>query len=149
MSDRIENKHTGVGEPWAILRHGKPLNNRQQGLLDKLPEYGSRVVVGKDDVSMMDLSALTAKVGVEFAMFTRGQERLIVRGDERRVNISAHKAVELNRMGYKWSGHTHPGDGLNVLRSSPGDDTILKAFNQRTSVIYNSVGQYRTFVNID
>jgi hypothetical protein len=32
-------------------------------------------VVFRDDVSMMDLAALTAKEGVEFAMFTRGSER--------------------------------------------------------------------------
>ena len=137
MSDRIENRYTGVGEPWAILKHGKPLNSRQQELLDKLPEYDSRVTVGKDDVSMKDLSALTAKEGVEFSMFTRGSERLVVRGDERHVNIDANGATALNAQGYKWSGHTHVG--LN-LAPSAGDRLILRHFNQATGLIYNAEG---------
>jgi len=145
MSNRIENRYTGVGVPSDIYNHGKPLNNRQQALLDKLPEYNSRVTVGKDDVSMMDLSALTAKEGVEFAMFTRGSERLIIRGDERHVNIDSKSAVRLNFQGYKWSGHTHPGDSRMVLRASKGDKAVLCAFNQNVSVIYNSVGEYQPF----
>ena len=147
MSDRIENRFTGVGVPSDIYRHDRPLNNRQQRVLNELPETGSRAVFGKDDVSMMDLSALTAKEGIEFAMFTRGQERLVVRGNERRVNISAQEAASLNAQGYKWSGHTHPGDNKVVLRPSGGDRAVLRAFNQNTSVIYNSIGLYQTFTN--
>ena len=82
ISSPIEgNRTSGVGKPWAITRHGKPLNARQQALLDKLPEYDSRVEVDKSDVSMMDLAALTAKTEYEFAMFTRGSKLLIVRGN--------------------------------------------------------------------
>ncbi|MDR2694385.1 MAG: hypothetical protein LBB74_09270 [Chitinispirillales bacterium] len=145
MSGQIENKHTGVGVPEDIYRHGRPLDNRQQALLDRLPEDGSRAEVGKDDVSMMDLSALTAKTGDEFAMFTRGSERLVVRGNNERVDINPGSAAELSAQGYKWSGHTHPGGGKMVLRSSEGDKLVLRAFNQKRSVIYNSVGQYQTF----
>jgi len=94
---------------------------------------------------MKDLSALTAKEGVEFAMFTRGSERLIVRGDERHVNIGSIIAAELNALGYKWSGHTHPGDSMIVLLSSEGDREVLRAFNQDISVIYNSIGLHQTF----
>ena len=146
MSDRIENKHTGVGVPSDIYRHDRPLNSRQQRLLEALPEYDSRVVVGKDDVSMMDLSALTAKVGVEFAMFTRGQERLVVRGDARHVNVTETAAADLNAQGYKWSGHTHVGGTKMHLIRSAGDRVVLEAFDQSISVIYNSVGEYRTFL---
>jgi len=145
MSDNIENKYTGVGVPSDIYKYGKPLNNRQQALLDKLPAYDCRTVVGKDDASMKDLSALTAKVGVEFAMFTRGSERLIIRGDEWHVRIDFCGAAELSAQGYKWSGHTHPGDSKTVLRSSEGDKVVLSAFNQSMSVIYNSVGLHQTF----
>ena len=145
MSDRIENKHTGVGVPSDIYRHDRPLNSRQQRLLDALPEYNCRVVVGKDDVSMNDLSALTAKEGVEFAMFTRGQERLVVRGDARHVNVTEASAAELNAQGYKWSGHTHVGDTKMHLLRSAGDRAVLKAFVQPISVIYNSIGEYKTF----
>ncbi len=145
MGSQIENRYTGVGVPSDIYKYGKPLNNRQQALLDKLPEYDSRAVVGKDDVSMTDLAALTAKTGDEFAMFTRGSERLVVRGDERHVGIDFKSAAEFSTQGYKWSGHTHPGDSMIVLLSSEGDREVLKAFNQDTSVIYNSVGLRQTF----
>ena len=145
MSGQIENKYTGVGQPDDIFRHGLPLDNRQQRVLNELPETGSRAVFGKDDVSMLDLSALTAKTGDEFAMFTRGSERLVIRGDNRHVDINHISAAELSAQGYKWSGHTHPGDNANFLLPSLGDKAVLKAFNQYTSVIYNSVGQYRTF----
>jgi hypothetical protein len=145
MNSQIENKYTGVGVPSDIYRYDRPLDNRQQALLDRLPEYNSRVVVGKDDVSMNDLSALTAKTGDEFAMFTRGSERLVVRGNDERVGINTMSAAELSAKGYKWSGHTHPGGSKTVLRSSEGDKDVLKAFNQDVSVIYNSIGQYQTF----
>jgi len=71
MSDSIENRFTGVGQPDDIFRHGLSLDNRQQRVLDELPGTGSKAVFGKEDVSMLDLSALTAKTGDEFAMFTR------------------------------------------------------------------------------
>jgi hypothetical protein len=145
MSSQIENKYTGVGVPSDIYCYDRPLDNRQQALLDKLPEDGSRAMVGKDDISMMDLSALTAKTGDEFAMFTRGSERLVVRGNDERVGINTMSATELSAQGYKWSGHTHPGGGKTVLRSSEGDKLVLRAFSRKRSVIYNSVGQYQTF----
>jgi len=147
MSNQIENKLTGVGIPGDIYHHGRPLNNRQQELLDRLPDYDCRAAVGKEDISMNDLSALTAKTNVEFAMFTRGAERLVVRGDALRVNINPNSAADLSALGYKWSGHTHPGGDKTVLRPSDGDRAVLKAFNQSTSVIYNSIGQYQTFTN--
>lgn len=74
---------------------GTGLNKRQNYLLEQLPEYDSQCVVGKKSVSLSDLSALTAQTGVEFAMFTKGAERLIIRGDERSVNVSKSYALEL------------------------------------------------------
>jgi hypothetical protein len=119
----IENRFTGVGSPEAVARHGRPLNNRQRRLLNKLPWYDSRVTVKKSDVSMIDLAALTAQENVEFAMFTRGPERLIVRGDRYHVNINPFDAAVLNARGYKWSGHTHIG---GWLMESEGDMIILR-----------------------
>jgi len=133
--------HSGKGEPWAVMRHNRPLTNRQQALLYKLPEYDSRVIVNKSDVSMKDLAALTAKAEVEFAMFTRKRERLIIRGDESKVNIDPDDAKELRVQGYKWSGHTHVED----LLESDGDKAVLEAFNQNSSVIYNAKGEFREF----
>ncbi|GBU23176.1 hypothetical protein R80B4_03092 [Fibrobacteres bacterium R8-0-B4] len=142
ISSPIEQGRTdGVGEPWAIMRHGKPLNDRQQALLEKLPEYDSRTIVDKDDVSMMDLAALTAKTGDEFAMFTQGSRRLIVRGDSEHVNIDEDKAAEMNAQGYKWSGHTHTKGRL----PSKGDKDILKQFRQVLSSVYDAEGNYNYF----
>jgi hypothetical protein len=94
---------------------------------------------------MTDLSSLTASTGVEFAMFTKGGERLIVRGNSTSVNININEAKRLAKLGYKWSGHTHPGTEDNNLIASYGDIEILKAFKQQQSVIYNSKGNFLTF----
>ncbi len=141
----IEQSHTGKGNPNAILHKGVELNNRQKALLEKLPDYDSRTTVGRDDVNMSDLSALTAYTGDEYAMFTNKNERLIIRGNAVKVNISPEDASELNSQGYKWSGHTHPGVSDNVLMPSLGDVLVLREFDQETSVIYNSKGNYFVF----
>jgi hypothetical protein len=127
---------------------GIELSARQQSLLNKLPEYDSRVVVKKNEASMTDLAALTAKTGDEFAMFTKGHVRLIVRGNAKRVNITRDYATVLSTQGYKWSGHTHVGlrDGWE-LSPSDGDIDVLNNFNQKESVIYNVKGQHQTFEN--
>jgi hypothetical protein len=128
---------------------GVELSVRQQSLLDKLPEYNSRVVVKKNEVSMTDLAALTAKTNVEYAMFTKGHERLVIRGDVKRVNITTEDAAMLSAQGYKWSGHTHVGlyNGWELCASN-GDYDVLSMFNQKESVLYNVKGEYRTFENL-
>jgi len=113
--------------------------------LDMLPEYDSSATVDKKDVNMKDLSALTAVTGVEFAMFTKGQERLIIRGNKIQVNVDPETALQLNEQGYTWSGHTHPGYTELCLLASDGDKLILNQFKQDTSVVYNSKGQFLTF----
>jgi len=133
--------HTGKGEPWAVLRYNKPLTHRQQTLLDRLPTYGSEADVKKSDVSMMDLAALTAKTGVEYAMFTRGPRRLIVRGNTGAVNIDKSKAAEMNARGYRWSGHTH----TKGVIPSGGDKEILRQFGQSLSSIYDIEGKFDFF----
>jgi hypothetical protein len=90
---------------------------------------------------MMDLAALTAKTGDEFAMFTLGAKRLVVRGDAKHVNIDTEKAAKMNAQGYKWSGHTH----ISGLVASEGDKAVLRAFNQNKSAVYNAVGEFREF----
>jgi len=142
VSSPIEHgPRTGKGEPWAILRYNKPLTHRQQALLNRLPTYGSEADVKKSDVSMMDLAALTAKTGVEYAMFTRGPRRLIVRGNKDKVDVTREKALDLREQGYTWSGHTHVG----TLIESKGDLDILDAFDQKSSVIYNAEGKFKKF----
>ncbi len=141
----IEQQHTGKGNPNAILLFDIELNNRQQKLLDSLPSYDSSVTVSRDNVNMSDLSALTAKTGDEFAMFTKGNERLVIRGNASMVNIDPEKAKKLADEGYRWSGHTHPGVDFLCMQPSDGDYSILDCFMQENSVIYNSKGDFRTF----
>lgn len=141
----IEQTHTGKGNPNAILMFDVELNSRQEKLLEALPEYDSRTIVPRDSVNMSDLSALTAKTGDEFAMFTKGNERLIARGNYKEVNINPKEAAKLAAEGYKWSGHTHPGITILCMMPSDGDKEILRQFNQTQSVIYNSKGDFSTF----
>ncbi len=141
----IEQKHSGKGNPNAILIFDVELNSRQQALLEALPEYDSRIIVPRNTVNMADLSALTAKTGDEFAMFTKGTERMIIRGNEYKVNVTVAEATALADQGYRWSGHTHPGTDPNVKVPSQGDKEILKCFPQEFGVIYDSKGNYRTF----
>ena len=141
----IEQRHTGKGNPNAILHFDVELNNRQQSVLDALPDFNSRVVVKKDSVNMADLSALTAKTGDEFALFTKSGERMVVRGNQFMVEITPEEARAMGKEGYVWSGHTHPGVDFNVLQPSAGDYAILNQFQQDNSSIYNSAGQYLIF----
>ena len=103
---------------------------------------GSRAIVNKRDLSLLDLAALTTETGDEFAVFTRKGRRLVVRGGFMRVPITPDDAAALNAAGYKWSGHTHPGISDSVLTPSKGDVTILDIFKQNRTVIYNSIGKY-------
>ena len=141
----IEQRHNGKGNPNAINIFGAELNNRQKLLLEKLPEFDSRTIVPKDSVNMADLAALTAETGDEFAMFTKRSDRLIIRGNEKKVNIDVDAAEQLAKEGYRWSGHTHPGIDFIAMQPSDGDYAILDCFKQESSVIYNSKGDFRTF----
>lgn len=141
----IEQQHTGKGNPNAILTFNVPLNNRQLALLEALPYYDNRIVVPKENVNMTDLSALTAKTGDEFALFTKGNERLVIRGNASRVNVTIEEAQQLAKNGYRWSGHTHPGADFFCLEASEGDWLIFECFNQNSMVIYNSKGQYKRY----
>jgi hypothetical protein len=142
----IEREHIGKGKARLVLtsEHAQ-LSNRQEKILEKIPNPGDKVILPKTDINMGDLSALTAKTGDEFAMFTKGNKRLIIRGNAGSVDITVKKAEELKNQGYKWSGHTHPGTDISVCVPSKGDIEIMKAFGQSQSVIYNSVGENQPF----
>ena len=141
----INSRNTAKGKPQGIVQFGTGLNNRQKKLLEQLGEYDASTIVAKKDVNMADLCALTAETGDEFAMFTNGSQRLIIRGDKKSVNVTVDKAKEMMQNGYRWSGHTHPGYDYNSLTASDGDYNVLKAFGQKEGIIYNSLGQYMIF----
>lgn len=135
--------------------HGKPnivstvsaagLNKRQQRLLDNLKKKGDYVSIRKNDVSMKDLSALTAKENVEFSMWTLGSNRIIVRGNANNSNPNKEVSNKILTYHYKLSGHTHIGLFNDNLLESPGDIQTLSFLKQNKSVIYNSSGRYKIF----
>lgn len=61
------------------------------------------------------------------------------------TDIDIYKATQLAKLGYRWSGHTHPGLDFLSMQPSDGDYAILECFKQRNAVIYNSKGDFRTF----
>lgn len=140
--ENIEQRNSGKGNANAIVHFGTELSNRQKRLAEKLSSYDSKCIISKKDVNMPDLSALTADTGVEYAMFTKGKERLIIRGNETSVNVSRAYAKELKLQGYRWSGHTHPGMDDFCLMPSDGDREILNEFDQPCTAIYNSAGKW-------
>ncbi len=124
---------------------GAPLSKRQKAIDEKLQEFNSSIEVPKKAVSMADLATLTRYNKVEYSLFTKGQTRLIIKGDNEHVEITPEIAEQMAKEGWKWSGHTHPGTERVDVFPSPGDIHILKAFGQNRSVIYNANGSYRKF----
>jgi hypothetical protein len=133
-----------TGNPAAISRGFGQLNTRQATVLGQLPEYGSSTIVPKS-FGQGDIAALTAQTGDEFAMFSTGGRRLIYRGDASSVPIAPELAEQLAARGWRWSNHTHPGNSVGVLRSSPGDRAVLGAMGGQRSALFNSTGQWRIF----
>lgn len=138
------SKHRGEGTPMGVA-FGAELSKRQKAIDEKLKDFNSSIEVPKKAVSMMDLATLTRYNKVEYSLFTKGQTRLIIRGDEEHVHITEDMAKQMAEDGWKWSGHTHPGTERVDTLQSPGDILILKAFGQKQSVIYNANGSHRKF----
>lgn len=138
----VSARNTAAGKPSAVIG-GASLNNRQKRIISSLLSDGDRVIINKKDVSMRDLSALSAHEGVEFALLTRKSERMVIRGTEQHVNaINGIAAREFAKEGWKWSGHTHVVGGLIP---SEGDRLVLERFNQDRSVIYDAAGRFGLF----
>ena len=70
---------------------------------------------------------------------------MIVRGNTSMTNITVDMAREMANQGWKWSGHTHPGNDYFCLFPSDGDKAILEAFMQDESCIVNSMGLWNIF----
>ncbi len=72
-------------------------------------------------------------------MFTRGGERLVMRGSGAEIPyslLSHSRAAELSSQGWRLSGHTHTPGFLPV--GSPGDISILKAMGQNRSAVWGT-----------
>ena len=138
LEDALEisaSRDPNVGNPAAISRGYAELSPRQSGLLARLSSDGARTLVNRADVSIRDIAALTAKTGDEFAIFTNGSRRLILRGNDGRIQISAELLNQLKSEGWRWTAHSHPSvDGIGfeqIARASSGDQAVLKALRPR------------------
>ncbi|BEV71190.1 hypothetical protein THUN1379_06720 [Paludibacterium sp. THUN1379] len=133
-----------AGNPAAIARGMGDLNARQAAALEELPGFGSQTILHKS-FGQRDLAALSAATGDEFAMFSAGGRRLVMRDDFESVPITPEIATDLASKGWRWSSHVHPGFDTGVLRSSLGDQVVLGAMQGNQSAIFNSMGQRAIF----
>lgn len=143
----IEHKvRDGRGRPSAMQHYKRELSTKQKKLLKHLINCGDKFITTELKITMIDLSAMTCMTDVEFALFNRNKEYMVVRGNRNHVPISLEEADSLNEQGYTWVGHTHPGTSRNSLISSDGDVRVLMKFTkQEKSVIYNAAGQFELF----
>lgn len=145
IASPIASSIPGKGTPQGMLAFNAPMTRQQKNALSRLQNFGDYIIINKKELGMRDLAVLTLVTGDEFAMFTRGSTRLVMRGDVKSVPINPLDAAELKKRGYKWSGHTHRGDSPFYLVASSGDKDVLKAFGQEQCIIYNAKGQFALF----
>lgn len=134
-----------TGRASAIRLMGADLNKRQKKVLERLHKAGDSLESTKSQIKTKDIAALTAKEGVEFALFSKGNRRLIVRGDSFETPVGEARLRQLAADGWKFSAHSHPTIGYGSLTPSPGDRNVLYLFKQGQSVIYNAKGEYDRF----
>ena len=146
----IENRNTYiVGKPNLIYNYTfAKLSKTQQILLNKT-ENEKMIFIDKHkeniNITMKDLSAMTAYTGVEFSLFGRNDKFVLVKGTSRGITLTHKESTMLLNNKYTWIGHTHPGNSFNCMTPSDSDYDTLKYLNQKRSVIYNSVGDYYVF----
>lgn len=138
-------RNQATGRAAAIRLMDADLNNRQQNVLSRLNKAGDTLVSTKSQIKTKDIAALTAKEGVEFSLFTKGNKRMIVRGTEFNTPVGEQRLRQLAEEGWKFSAHTHPTTGPFSLKPSPGDINVLYLFKQGQSVIYNASGEFEKF----
>ena len=122
------------------------LSAKQRGILGQLARSGSQTLMHKRAVAMSDLRNLTIHTGDEFAMFTRGSQRMIMRGVNGAIPTSMMNvecATAMAKAGWRFSGHTHTRGFAPV--GSVGDEAILRAFGQSRSGIWSTSGNVGTF----
>jgi len=145
-SDKFKDVTIFSSSPSEIYHGYGELSKRQMLVLEKLSKPNTLLKVNKSDLNVRDLAALTAKTGDEFAMFTLGNRRLILRGNQEGIRIK-NILPKLQSQGWRWSAHTHPGTKDILLNASgfPGDRQVLELLNQERSLILNSTGRKNVF----
>ena len=138
-----------LGNPAAIHAGFGELNARQTRLLEMLPGDGDLITIPRGDISINDIAALTAHTREEFAIFTNGARRIVLRGNEGRIEIPAGLREQLVSEGWRWSAHTQPGIEPAKILASGDDQNVLRALGQEQSVILNSRGDRNVFTQDD
>lgn len=134
-----------MGRAVAIRLSNADLNKRQKLLLSKLEKSGDFYIANKRQIKTKDIAALTAHQEVEFALFSNGNRRLIVRGGDYVTEFSKDFINNLVESGWKFSAHTHPTVGPWSMMPSQQDIDMLYIFKQGQSVIYNAIGNFEKF----
>jgi hypothetical protein len=144
---RARQSVIATSSPAEIAWGSGTLSARQQALLDALPKTRAQLKLHKSDINVTDLAALTASTGDEFALFTRGSQRLAIRGDNSGIVLSIEKLQVLREQGFRWSAHSHPSISISgeSLIASGGDKTALEIFGQERSLILDSFGRRNVF----
>lgn len=138
-------RNQATGRASAIRLMDADLNKRQKKVLERLNKAGDSLVSTKSQIKTKDIAALTAKENVEFALFTKGNKRMIVRGTQFETPVGEQRLRQLAADGWKFSAHTHPTTGEWSMMPSPGDMDVLYLFKQGQSVIYNASGEFKLF----
>jgi hypothetical protein len=137
-----------------IFQQPIKLNRHQRWLVEQLKKPGDLIEMPKKMLSINDMIKLSAHECVEFALFTRWSQRILMRGDVTYVPFTPGMAKKWAKRGWRWSGHTHPHGGNIPLTPSSGigkshDAAVLWRFSQygtqRYSVVYDWDGNWRVF----
>lgn len=129
------------------LKDGKvELKEKQKLLLGGLEKAGDFVQLKKKDVSLDDLAALSAHQKCEFAIFTKGKNRILLRGNYNSCNISETLSKIVLDKKWEWTGHSHPT--ITRISASQADRNALKHFTwQKESSIIDLKGNTITFTS--
>jgi hypothetical protein len=109
-------------------------NRFERRLLEKLATPGSRTIVPRSEMPLERLARLTAESRREFAVLTKGSERMIIAGDATSVPLTVDELGKLSAEGWKLTAHSH----VHGLKPSAGDGSALVAANQKRSIIVDS-----------
>lgn len=130
---------TAGGEGFGTRLAYSDLSKAIKGIDAQLSQSGSYAFFPKNAVSMRQLRTLTKYTGDEYSLFTRGGQRLVIRGGGSNVKVSPQMYSELIAGKYgRLSGHTHP-PGYS-LGAGPGDQPFLRELGQKQSGIWGDSG---------
>lgn len=119
------------------------LDKRRKNILAQIRKPGEYHRYSQGEISIRDLSYLSAATGHEFALFRSKREDILVRGDSKSCNIVGEIGEEILNKHYKWIAHSHVDGG--VLAASIADRKTLERLHQASSVIVGIDGEETTF----